>query len=107
MLGAEFGAVDNQGPDSCPDENEGTPGTLFATANVHFNVVDEDQNVLLDVDKTVTCINGVDNPKKFVIVFDESSCGLGGGKVGTFDIITTVTGDAGFNQRTQRIKCRN
>jgi hypothetical protein len=104
ILGAEFGAVDNQGSNSCPDEN---PGTLFATADVHFNVMDEGGNPILDVDKTVTCINGVDNPKKFVLEFDASSCGALGNEVGVFDITTTVTGDAGTNQRIQRIRCKN
>jgi hypothetical protein len=80
---------------------------LFATADVHFNVVDENSQTLLDVDKTITCINGVDNPKKFVLTFDSSSCGPGGDNVGTFDITTTVTGDAGTSQRVQRIRCRN
>jgi hypothetical protein len=104
VLGAEFSAVDNQGSNSCPDE---PAGTLFATADVHFNVVDENSQTLLDVDKTITCINRVDNPTKFVLTFDASSCGPGGGNVGTFDITTTVTGDAGTSQRVQRIRCRN
>jgi len=103
-LGAEFAAVDNQGSNSCPDEN---PGTLTAEADVNFNVVDESGNVLLDRTETVTCINGVDNPEKFVVVFDAASCGPGGSNVGVFDIFTTVTGEAGTMNRTQRIRCRD
>jgi hypothetical protein len=104
VLGAEFSAVDNQGSNSCPDE---LPGTLFARAKVHFTVVDESGQILLDKDKTIKCINGVDHPKKFVLVFDASSCGPEGNEVGTFDITTTVTGEAGDNERVQRIRCRN
>jgi len=107
VLGAEFGAVDNAGSNSCPDETSGIPGTFFATADVHFKVVDEGLNVLLDMDTTITCINGVDNPEKFVLVFDASSCGPLGFTAGVHDITTTVTGDAGTNERIQRIRCKD
>jgi hypothetical protein len=102
-LGAEFAAIDNQGSNSCPDEN---PGTLTAQAEVNFHVVDESGNVLLHRTETVTCINGVDNPTKFTLVFGPENCGGGGYNTGVFDIVTTVSGEAGFKERTQRIRCR-
>jgi hypothetical protein len=103
-VGAEFAAVDNQGSNSCPDED---PGTLTAQADVHFEVEDVNGVLLLDEDRTITCINGVDNPRKFVVQFTSASCGVGGGQVGTFDIVTTVTGEAGTSSRIQRLRCRN
>jgi hypothetical protein len=102
-LGAEFAAVDNQGSNSCPDEN---PGTLTAQADVNFLVVDEAGNELVNANETITCINGVDNPTKFVVVFGPENCGPLGFTTGLHDITTTVSGDAGFNQRTQKIRCR-
>jgi hypothetical protein len=107
VLGAEFGAVDNQGSGSCPDETEGPAGMFMATAEVHFTVEDENGAPLYDEDHTITCINGVDNPEKIVLVFDGSSCGPLGFTAGVHDITTTVTGEAGFNQRTQIIRCRD
>ena len=104
MLGSEFAAVDNQGSNSCPDEN---PGTLTAQADVHFEVEDVNGTLLLDEDRTITCINGVDNPRGFVVEFTTASCGVGGGQTGSFDIVTTVTGEAGTNSRTQTLKCRD
>jgi hypothetical protein len=106
VLGAEFAAVDNLGSNSCPDETEGDPGTLWATANVHFNVVDEAGQTLRDFTKTIKCFNGKDRPMKFVVVFDGTSCGETGFEPGVHDITTTVTGDAGYNQRVQRIRCK-
>jgi hypothetical protein len=103
-LGAEFAAVDNQGSNSCPGEN---PGMLTAEADVNFLVVDEAGNELVNANETITCINGVDNPTKFVVVFGPENCGPLGFTAGVHDITTTVTGDAGTNERIQRIRCRD
>jgi hypothetical protein len=107
VLGADINAVDRvRGSGLCPDETQGDPGTLWATANVHFNVKNEAGVSLRDFDKTVKCFNGKDRPTKFWVVFDASSCGPDGFEPGVHDITTTVTGDAGYNQRVQRIRCR-
>jgi len=106
-LGVQIDAVDAvEGSNLCPDETAGIPGTYFATADVHFTVEDENGAPLYDEDHTITCINGVDNPEKIVLVFDGTSCGPDGFEPGVHNITTTVTGEAGNNERVQVIRCR-
>jgi hypothetical protein len=109
-LGAEINAVDRvEGSGLCPNDPDGPYET--AEAVVTFLVTDESGNVLSNgVPQNVTCVSGVDNPNKFIVRFDERSCGeagSGGGQAGVFDIVTSVSGEAGNVSRTQRIRCRD
>jgi hypothetical protein len=104
-LGAEINAVDRiEGSNLCPDDPLGP--YEIAEAQAHFHVEDESGNVLLDVDKTVECVSGVDNPNKFIVTFSGENCGLGGYNTGTFDIYTTVSANGTEKSRTQKIRCR-
>jgi hypothetical protein len=106
-IGAEINAVDAvPGSNLCPDDPLGPYVT--AEAVVTFHVEDESGNVLLNgIPQNVTCVSGVKDPVKAVVQFGLENCGPNGGfQVGTFDIFTTVEGEAGNLSRTQRIRCR-
>jgi hypothetical protein len=79
---------------------------VTAEANVTFHVEDVNGTDILTKNETITCVAGIDDGPKFVVTFGPENCGVGGGQVGTFDIFTSVTGEAGDKFRTQRIKCR-
>jgi hypothetical protein len=108
MIGADINAVDAvKDSGLCPDEmaEPGEP-VITAEADVNFHVIDETGNVILDLDQTITCVAGIDDGVKIIVTFGPENCGPGGNNVGTFDIVTSVTGEAGDKSRTQRIKCR-
>jgi hypothetical protein len=107
FLGAEINAIDAiQGSGLCPDDPEGPYET--ATASVTFHVTNEAGNdVLPPSTLDVTCKSGIDNPTKFFVEFGPEDCGPdGGGDTGLFEILTSVTGEAGTASRTQKIRCR-
>jgi hypothetical protein len=109
MVGADINAVDAvEGSELCPDEMAG-PGepVITAEAKVNFHIEDEDGNDILTLeDYPVTCVAGIDDGVKVIVTFGPENCGPGGNNAGTFKIFTTVSGEAGFKERTQRIKCR-
>jgi hypothetical protein len=105
-LGAEINAVDRiDGSGLCPDDPEGPYKT--AEAVVSFLVTDEAGNILSNgVPQTATCISGLENPIKSVVRFGPESCGPDGFTVGLFEITTSVSGEAGYLERKQKIRCR-
>jgi hypothetical protein len=105
-LGAEINAVDAvEGSNLCPDDLEAP--TQTAEAVVTFLVKDEAGNTLSNgVPQNITCVSGVESPIKSVVRFGPESCGPDGNTVGTFDITTSVSGEAGDMSRTQKIRCR-
>jgi hypothetical protein len=105
-LGADINAVDRiENSGLCPDDPEGP--YEIAEAQAHILVEDVNGHVLLETDRTIECVSGVDNPNKFIVTFTAENCGVGGYKTGTFDIFTTVSANGSEKSRTQKIRCRD
>ncbi len=107
-LGADINAVDVvKDSGLCPDLPPELPeDVVTAEADVNFLVTDVNGTELLNRDKTITCVAGIDQDVKFIVTFGPENCGVGGGNVGAFKIFTSVTGEAGDKTRTHRIRCR-